>query len=191
VSLPGVREPEVIGRGDDMPAVADGVLLVVGDCDGLYVGMDDRWRAVERGPGVGVQDMSVDVDWLPVGERVPLVTFGRGDEATVVGLVRTGDHQVRVDVLGPDMPGEEAEWELGTPTDLGGNTTFRASTDPRQPTANVAHGDVVLNVTQLPRDDGDLVVSVGEAPRRPGVARTAPRIEPVPPDMSVCERALD
>jgi hypothetical protein len=191
VALPGARQPHVVGPGDDLPAVADGDLLVVGDCDGLYVGVDDKWRAVERGPGVGVHDLSVDVDWLPVGERVPLVTFGRGDTSTVVGLVRTGDREVRVDVLGPDMPGEAAEWQLGEPVDLGGTTTFRASTDPRQPTANVAHGDLVLNAAQLPRDDGSLPVSVGEAPRRAGMARPAPRIEPVPPDMAVCESALD
>jgi hypothetical protein len=190
VALPGAQAPHVIGRDDDLPAVADGELLVVGDCDGLYVGMGERWRAVERGPGVGVHDFSVDVDWLPVGERVPLVTFGGGDTSTVVGLVRTGDHEVRVDVLGPDMPGEPAEWQQGEPVDLGGNVTFRASTDPRQPTANVAHGDEVLNPAQLPRDDGDLPMTVGEAPRRPGVARSAPHIEPVVPDMPVCNAAL-
>jgi hypothetical protein len=191
-SLPGAREPLVIGRDDDMPAVADGELLVVGDCDGLYVGVDDKWRAVERGPGVGVHDIAVDVDWLPVGERVPLSTVGRGDQSTVVGIVRTGDHEVRVDVSGPEEtngPGEDAEWQLGEPLDVGGDTTFRVSTDRRQPTANVAHGDLVLNVTQLPQGD-DLAVSVGEAPRRPGVARTAPRVEPVPPDMPACDQVL-
>jgi hypothetical protein len=195
-SLPGAHEPMRVDRDDQLPEVADGTLVVVGDCDGLYVGVEDKWRAVERGPGVGVHDLAVDVDELPGGRRVPLVTVQDGRRSTVVAVVRTADHEVRADVLGPEPSGGgEAEWQLGTPVDLGGRVTFRVSTDPRQPTANVAVGDRVINPAQLPQDEGDedLRVRVGESPDRPGVAAAMPPsadLERVPADRSACERVL-
>jgi hypothetical protein len=214
LSLPGARSPLAVGRDEALPPVADGALIVVGDCDGLYVGVDDRWQPVERGPGAGVHDVSLDVDELPLGERVPLLTFGSGVESAVVGIVRTDDGEVRLDVLGPDLrgmepaepaEGEEAgeaeeaedvgppEWQLGTPLRATGTQTFRASTDPRLATANVSRDDLVLNAAALPKDvEGDMAVALGEAPDRGGVATSSPvPIERVEPDTPVCDLARD
>lgn len=206
LALPGAPSPIAVARDEALPPVADGALLVVGECDGLYVGVNDRWQPVERGPGTGVHDVTLDVGELPLDERVPLVTFGSGVESAVVGIVRTGDGEVRLDVLGPDLRGMAAEegsspdedpgppeWHIGTPVRAGGVTTFRASTDPRLPTANVSRDDVVVNGAPLPKDvDGEMAIALGEAPDRGGVARTSPvPVERVVPDMPVCERARD
>ncbi|HLM64920.1 MAG TPA: hypothetical protein VK306_11530 [Acidimicrobiales bacterium] len=186
VALPGAPSPVSVDRDDRLPPVADGVLAVVGDCDGLYVGVRDRWLGVERGPGVGVHDVRLDVDDLPVGDRLPLLTFRTDGQSTVVGIVRLADGTVRVDVLPAEWT--DADWQLGVPAELDGTVTLQASADPRQLTANLQHGGTVLNATALP--SGSDEVTIGEAPDREGVARSLPGVEAVRPDRSLCEEAL-
>jgi hypothetical protein len=189
VDSPGAPQPIQIDRDDRLPAASDGALLVVGDCDGLYVGVRDDWLAVERGPGVGVHDLRVDLDRAPMGDRVPVLTFGRGDDATVVALVRLSDDTARVDVLGP---GADRPWLEGLPRDLEGELTLRVTDDRRQPANNVyRHDGLVLNLVYQPVGDGATEVMLGEAPDRPGVAGSYPGgVERITPDTSVCRAAL-
>ena len=166
LDLPGAPEADTVGLDQDLPPVADGGLLAVGDCDGLYVGVRDRWLAVERGPGVGVYDLAIDLDDLPIGERFPLLSYGAADgQATVVGVVRTDEATIRVDVLLPEF--YESDWDLGIPTELDGPVTLRVVGDPRQPTGNVLHGTTLLNRQNLPGITAP--VRIGRGPARPGV----------------------
>jgi hypothetical protein len=189
LDLPGAPRAETVGLDQAFPPVADGGLLAVGDCDGLYVGVRDRWLAVERGPGVGVYDVAVDLDDLPTGDRFPLLSYGGdGAQATVVGVVRTGESTIRVDVLLPES--YDADWVLGIPTDLDGRRTLRVVGDRRQPTGNVVHGTTLLNVQSLPVVDDP--VHLGQAPERPGVAAQWPGdVRQVPADAPLCRAALD
>lgn len=188
VAAPGAPDPLRIDIDDPLPRARDGGLLVVGDCDGLYMGVRDDWLSVQRGPAVGVYDLRVDVDRLPVGQRFPLITLGRGDEATVIGLVRLDDGTTRVDTLGPEAI--DRPWLKGLPRDLDGELTLRVTADHRQPANNVYHGDLPLNLVYLPSGEGADQVMLGRAPDRPGVARTLPGgVETVDPDLSVCRSA--
>ena len=187
VALPGAPTPVSVDVEDPLPPVADGALAVVGDCDGLYVGVRDRWLGVERGPGVGVHEVRLGVDDLPIGDRLPLLTFRTGGQSTVVGILRLDDGTVRIDALPAERTG--ADWQLGAPVDLDGTVTLRASADARQLTANVEHGVTALNATALP--SGSDEVTIGEAPDREGVARSLPGAEAVRHDRSLCEDALD
>jgi hypothetical protein len=188
LDLPGAPRAETVGLDQAFPPVADGGLLALGDCDGLYVGVRDRWLAVERGPGVGVYDLAVDLDDLPTGDRFPLLSYGGGAQATVVGVVRTGESTIRVDVLLPAS--YDADWILGIPTDLDGRRTLRVVGDRRQPTGNVVHGTTLLNVQSLPVVDDP--VRLGQAPERPGVAAQWPGdVRQVATDAPLCRAALD
>lgn len=187
LDLPGAPRADAIGLDQQFPPVADGALLAVGDCDGLYVGVRDRWLAVERGPGVGVYDLEVDLDRLPIGDRFPLLSYGTGEQSTIVGVVRTDDDTVRVDVLLPEF--YEADWVQGIPADLDGEVTLRAVADRRQPTGNVVHGTTLLNVQNLPAIEDP--VRLGEATDRPGVAPGWPGpVRQVDTDLSLCRTAL-
>jgi len=190
LDLPGAPEAEPLRLDQGLPPVADGGLLAVGDCDGLYVGVRDRWLAVERGPGVGVYDLAVDLDDLPVGDRLPLISYGGdGDDAqaTIIAVVRTDEDTIRVDVLLPEF--YESGWNLGIPTDLDGPVTLRVVGDPRQQTGNVVHGTTLLNVQSLPAV-GD-PVRLGEAPERPGVRAAWPGdVRQVDADEALCRSAL-
>jgi hypothetical protein len=175
-----------VGVDDPLPRIADGALAVVGDCDGLYLGMWDTWRAVERGPGVGVYDVEVDLDRLSQGERAPLATFGEGDDSLVVGIVRLDDERVRVDILLPAF--YEVGWRLGDPVELDGQVTLRLNADDRDPPATVRVGDRALNGTPLPPD---MPITLGTAPDRPGVEAAYPgTVRPVPADQAVCRELL-
>jgi hypothetical protein len=188
---PGAPSAQTIGLRDPFPPVADGGLLAVGDCDGLYIGMRDQWLAVERGPGVGVFDLRVDLDDLPVGDRYPLISYGATDEqATVVGVVRLDDDTIRVDTLLPAF--FESDWDLGQPVDLGGEETIRVVADPRQKTSNVWHGTTLLNPNNLVQAREP--VNLGTTPDRPGVAASWPSVdgdgvELLDADTSVCRAA--
>ena len=188
VDMPGAREPLRVALDERLPPVADGGLAVVGDCGGLYVGVRDRWLGVERGPDVGVYEVRLDVDALPVGDRVPLLTFRDDEHTTVLGAVRLDDGDVRVDVLPPEWT--EPEWVLGSPVPLDGTVTLRASTDPRQLTASIQHGSTVLNPAQLGAPGRWDEVLVGEAPDREGVRAAFPGVEPVPFEPGLCEDAV-
>ena len=68
---------------------------------------------------MGVYDIRVDLDALDdlePGERAPLVTFGDGPDAAVVGLLRLPDGRVRADLDSPATDG----WRAGWPHDLDG-----------------------------------------------------------------------
>lgn len=183
VGLPGAPEPQLIAVDDPLPAVADGALVVVGDCDGLYAGEWDRWRAVERGPAVGVYDVRLDLDDLPVNDRMPVGTFGWGDESTVVGIVRLDDGTVRVDVLHPAI--FELDWRLGKPAELDGEVVIRLNADPRVQPSNTMSGDLILNTEGLLLDR----MTLGAAPPRDGVAARYPGdVEPAPVEPDVCRR---
>ncbi|HEV7757851.1 MAG TPA: hypothetical protein VGO78_02640 [Acidimicrobiales bacterium] len=189
MDLPGAPEADTVDLDQGFPPVADGGLLAVGDCDGLYVGVRDRWLAVERGPGVGVYDLVVDLDDLPVGDRFPLLSYGGADDetqATVVAVVRTDERTIRVDVLLPDF--FESDWQLGLPTELSGRVTLRVVGDPRQPTSNVVHGTTLLNPQNLPAIAEP--VRAGEAPGREGVAGRWPgSVRTLAPDDALCRDA--
>jgi hypothetical protein len=172
---PGAPTAQSIGLDDPFPPVADGGLLAVGDCDGLYIGMRDQWLAVERGPGVGVFDLRVDLDDLPIGDRFPLISYGATDkQATIVAVVRTDDDTIRVDVLLPDF--FETDWDLGQPVDLSGEVTLRVVADPRQKVSNVWHDTRLLNPVNLP--PAREPINPGSAPDRPGVVGEWPGAGP-------------
>ena len=187
LALPGAPEPVRVDRGTPLPPVADGALVVVGDCDGLYVGVDDRWWGVERGPGVAVHELAVDLARLPTGGRVPLATFGTGDESTVVAATRLADGAVRVDVLQPAF--FELDWAEGTPVDLDGTARLRIDTDPHQGSHGVYHGRSHINGNGILADGP---VTLGRAPARDGVATRYPGpVTAVDPDVSICRDAID
>lgn len=172
-AAPGSPEPLTVGLDDSLPRARDGALVVVGDCDGLYVGVRDIWRPVERGPEVGVHDVRLDVSDLPMGERVPIVTLGRGEGATVVAVVRLKEDMARVDVLGPQSVGRG--WQEYEPQRLQGEVMLRIAAD-RRALANDVHWDnVAIAAVPRPVGDGADDVELGD-----GVERLAP-------DMSTCE----
>jgi hypothetical protein len=190
LDLPGGPTAETLRLDQDLPPVGDGGLLAVGDCDGLYVGVRDRWLAVDRGPGVGVYDLAIDLDDLPIGDRFPLMSYdgdGDPDQTTIIGVVRTDEDTVRVDVL---LPGFfESDWTLGIPTELRGRVTLRVVADPRQQTGNVVHGTTLLNVQSLPAIDDP--VRIGAASARPGVRAAWPGdVRQLDADKSLCRSAL-
>lgn len=185
VALPGAPEPMRVAAGEGLPTIADGALAVVGDCDGLYVGVDDRWWAVERGPEVEVYEFEVDLDDLPPRGRYPLATFGDGEQSTVVAASRAGD-DVRIEVLQPAY--FETGWRAGPRVDLDGEVTLRIDADPRQQSHGVHHGRTILTTSGVLADGP---VAWGEAPDRRGVADRFPgAVTPVEPDRSICRDAL-
>ncbi len=186
LAMPGSPDVVQVAAGDLLPAVADGTLAVVGDCDGLYLGVGDEWHAIERGPGAGVYEVEVDLDRLPDEGRVPLATFGTGDQSTVVAIGRVDDGDVRVDVLQPEF--FEPEWTEGTPVDLDGTVTLRIDDDPRQQSQGVHHERTILTIAGVLARGG---ATLGEAPDRPGVASTYPGgVTPIESDGSLCRDAL-
>jgi hypothetical protein len=188
-ALPGAPDPIRIGLDDPLPPARDGGVLVVGDCDGLYVGVRDDWLAVERSPAVNVFDLQVDLDDAPIGERVPLATVGQGDQATVLAVMRLSDDTARFDTLEPEDRG--LPWLNGVARDLQGEVTIRVTADHRQPANNVFHGTLVLNLVYVPPGEGAAAVTLGRAPDRPGIARAYPgSVTEVPPDMAVCRSVL-
>jgi hypothetical protein len=189
-SLPGSYEPlEVSPQAPWLPESAfDSRLAVVGECDGLYLRLEDEWRGVERGPAVDVYDLRVDLDTLPVDERVPLVTLGEGPSETVVAIRRVGDGQVRVDVSRPT--GTSGGWSLGIPATLSGTVTMRVDADFRERDRWVSVGATVLHGGPLPTDTE--TPDLGRAPAGYGSATRFPGdIELVAPELSLCERAAD
>jgi hypothetical protein len=188
VGVPGDYEPYVVPADwPFLPNVAfDGRLTVVGDCDGLYARVGADWLGVERGPGVGVHDLRIDLDELSTGVRAPLVTLGTGKSMTIVAIRRLDDDRVRVDVSQP--PARGGGWSLGTPIALAGEVTLRVAADSRQAPSMVTYGRVVLNGAVLDADGHPLY---GRAPPGHGVAETYPgdlALDPVEPRL--CREAL-
>lgn len=189
-SLPGSYEPlEVSPFAPWLPESAfDSRLAVVGECDGLYLRLEDEWRGVERGPAVDVYDLRVDLDVLPDDERVPLMTLGEGPTEAVVAIRRVGDGQVRVDVSRP--PGTSGGWSLGIPATLSGTITMRIDADFRERDRWVSVGATVLHGGPLPTDTE--TPEIGRAPAGYGSATRFPgEIEQIVPELSLCERAAD
>lgn len=190
--LPGGRPPVVTvdAETERLPEAADGTLAVVADCDGFYVRVGETWWGVDRGPGAGVYDVAVDLDGLRVldrGERAPLVTFGRGPDASVVALTRLAGGEVRVDTYIPGTGG----WAEGTLAPLDGQVTVRLSADPRTNDNLISVGRTVLHT--VPTSDPAAEATVGALPGGvavPGVTERYPgEAELVPYDPSLCQDA--
>jgi len=190
--LPGVRRSVVEVSPDRLrlPAAADGTLAVVGDCLGLYQRVGDIWYGAGRGPGVGVHHIRVDLDaldQLDPGQRAPLVTFGDGPDAAVVGLARLRDGTVRADL---GTPGSD-DWAEGWAHDLDGEVTVRVVADPRTADRYLWVGRAHLNVS--PVRDPEAVATVGRLPAGltvPGAVDRYPGdIAEVPFDPSLCRDA--
>jgi hypothetical protein len=190
--LPGGRPPVVtVDAGTErLPDAADGTLAVVGDCDGFYVRVGETWWGVDRGPGAGVYEVAVDLDALralDAGARAPLVTLGRGPDASVVALTRLAGGEVRVDTYTPGTGG----WAEGTPAPLDGQVTARLSADPRTDDNVVTVGRTVLHA--VPTTDPAAEPTVGALPGGvtvPGVTDRYPGgAELVPYDRSLCQDA--
>ncbi len=184
--LPGGRRPVVAvpADADELPDAPDGTLGVVGDCLGLYARVGDTWFGVDRGPGVGVHDLRVDLDALETGERVPLVAFGHGADASVAALVRLPDGDVRLDVENPLSDG----WSEGFPVSLDGEVTVRVNTDPRAIDRFVRVGRTVLYdqwITDLGTEP--ILGALPAGTSMPGVADSYPgEVEPLPFDATLC-----
>ena len=190
--LPAGRPPVVTvdAESERLPEAADGTLAVVADCGGFYVRVGETWWGVDRGPGAGVYDVAVDLDALralDAGERAPLVTFGRGPNASVVALTRLAGREVRVDTYTPSTGG----WAGGTPTALDGRVTVRLSADPRTNDNVISVGSTVLHT--VPTTDPAAEPTVGALPGGvavPGVTERYPgEAELMPYDPSLCQDA--
>jgi hypothetical protein len=190
--LPGGGAPVVtVDPGSErLPDAADGTLAVVGDCLGFYVRVGETWWGVDRGPGAGVYHVAVDLDALralDTGERAPLLTFGRGADASVVALTRLGGGEVRVDTFTPGTGG----WAEGPPAPLDGRVTVRLSADPRVDDNRISVGGTVLHTA--PTRDRAGEATVGALPSgvaMPGVADRYPgEAELMPYDPSLCHDA--
>jgi hypothetical protein len=187
LSSPNVTE---LDEGAPLPAVAfDGLHAVVGDCDGVYVRVGGGWVPAERGPGVDVFDITVDLDALDRldddATRAPLVTMGSGYGAVVVAVTRTSDDEVRVDV----WDGPNRGWRTGAAQPLTGEVTIHVEGDRRTAPNAITSGDVYLYSEHVsaPRSGG---YRIGAAPEIPGVAARYPgAITLDEPDRSIC-RAL-
>ncbi|HEX8804755.1 MAG TPA: hypothetical protein VF743_11185, partial [Acidimicrobiales bacterium] len=189
LATPGAYDPFLVPADwPFLPQEFDGRLVIVGECQGLYTRINDRWMGVERGPAVGVHDLRVDLDRLPTGERAPLVTLGRGDAMTIVAVRRLDAERVRVDVSVPTRVGGR-HWQYGTPVRLRGTVTIRVEADARQPPSLVLHGRQVLNGALL--DPGPTPPRYGRAPAGFGTAVTYPGgVELTPIEPTVCREAL-
>jgi hypothetical protein len=190
--LPGGGAPVVtVDPGSErLPDAADGTLAVVGDCLGFYVRVGETWWGVDRGPGAGVYHVAVDLDALralDTGERAPLLTLGRGADASVVALTRLGGGEVRVDSFTPGTGG----WAEGAPAPLDGRVTVRLSADPRVDDNRISVGGTVLHTA--PTRDPAAEPTVGALPggvAMPGVADRYPgEAELMPYDPSLCHDA--
>jgi hypothetical protein len=193
LSLPGAYQPYALPpRWGFMPGNAfDGRLTIIGECQGMYVRVDDQWLGVERGPDVGVHDLRVDLDRLEEGERVPLVTLDDGARMTIVAIERVDGERVRVDVSDPPG-GSRRGWNEGDPVALDGVVTIRVDADARTSPSMVLTGRRVLNGSPLGEGD-DAAPRYGEAPDGYGVAEAYPDggVELLPYDPDVCPKALD
>ena len=190
--LPGGGAPVVtVDAGSErLPDAADGTLAVIGDCLGFYVRVGETWWGVDRGPGVGMYDVAVDLDALRAlgtGERAPLLSLGRGADASVVALTRLAGGEVRVDTFTPGMGG----WDEGTPAAVDGRVTVRLSADPRIDDNRISVGSTVLHTA--PTSDPAAEPTVGALPEGvavPGVAGRYPgEAELMPYDPSLCRDA--
>jgi hypothetical protein len=193
--LPGGGAPVVtVDAGSErLPDAADGTLAVVGDCLGFYVRVGETWWGVERGPGAGVYDIAVDLDalrTLDAGERAPLVTIGRGRQASVAALSRLPRGDVRVDTYAAGADG----WIEGTPAALDGRVTVRLSVDPRTSDHFIRVGSTVLHAVLTSGPTVPPVEpTVGALPSGvavPGVTERYPgEAELVPYDPQLCQDA--
>jgi hypothetical protein len=189
-NLPVSKEPAFVPLGRPLPDEAwDGRLAVVGECDALYVRVGDQWLGVERGPSVGVYDITVDLDALDTlaeGERAPLLTLGSGFDETVVAITRTTGDRVRLDV----WAGAESGWSTWSPQDLHGTVTLRVEADRNQTPNQISHLGRAVYAGAIPRPSA--FAQVGRGPDLPGVAERYPgRIELTPEDRSICHAVTD
>jgi hypothetical protein len=190
--LPGDRDSvREVPAGDlRLPSAPDGTLAVVGDCLGLYTRVGDVWYGVDRGPGVGVYELRVDLDALDdlgVGRRAPLASFVDGDDVRAITLTRLVSGEIRADQW---TAGDDA-WRIGRPVDVGGEVTLRIEADPRVVDRFTRVGRTFLNIS--PPWSPTTEVTIGRAPpgvSAPGTVDSYPgAVEAVPFDPSLCRDA--
>lgn len=190
-NLPFAKVPDLVDLGDPLTSMTwESRVAVVGDCDGVYIRVDERWQPVERGIDVGVYHLRLDADALDTlepGQRAPVVTIGRGRDASVVAVARDVPGQMRVDV----WAGPEEGWDAGRATDVEGTIELQVVADRYTPPNAVYLDDEVMYYGRIPRTSYYAPAFVGQAPEDdtpPGVADRYPGdIELVPTDHSVCD----
>jgi hypothetical protein len=190
--LPGDRNwvREVPADDRRLPSAPDGMLAVVGDCLGFYTRVGDVWYGVDRGPGVGVYELRVDLDALDdlrLGRRAPLASFVDGDDVRVITLTRLVSGGVRAD----QWLAGDGEWRIGRPADVDGAVTLRIEADPHVRARTTRVGRTFLNLS--PPWSPTTEVTIGRAPPGvtvPGTVDSYPgAIETVPFDPSLCHDA--
>ncbi|MET0627254.1 MAG: hypothetical protein ABW033_02200 [Acidimicrobiia bacterium] len=101
----GLGPVELIGAGDPLPDGVGraGALVIVGDCEALYLsdGMDVNsikvtpWNGVERAQGSAHRRFRITIPERKAGTIVPILTAGTSDEPFGILLEYLGDDQVR------------------------------------------------------------------------------------------------
>jgi hypothetical protein len=184
-ALPGADDPLRLAPHEPLPATAsDGTTVIVGDCDALYLRVDERWVPVERGEAAGVHEVRVDLDELglvPDGDRAPLVTVGDGADETTVAVSRSDGH-TRVDV----WTQASGRWVTPVERDLEGLVTFRVVGDPLVGGVPGIHHAGQPHEVPLPAAAVE-PVRVGYAGTAPDVRRRFPGpVDRLTAEMSTC-----
>ena len=143
----GIGPAERVGARDPLPNGIGraGTLLIVGDCDGLYVsdGMDvnsfkpSPWNAVERGAGTGHRRFRVTVPHRPKGTIVPIMTAD-SDTPRGILLEYLGGDSVRL-LYRTDGPDDRVDVPFDI--DFGREYDVDVVTDWRVDTTKVRWGD--------------------------------------------------
>jgi hypothetical protein len=189
-ALPGADAPLRLAQHEPLPATApDGTTVVVGECDALYLRVEDRWVPVERGDAAGVHEVRVDLDGLgrvPDGDRAPLVTVGDGADEATVGVARSDGH-----TLVAVWTRATGRWVTLVERDLEGLVTFRVVGDPRvRGVPGIHHAG---QPHEIPLPAGVVgPVRVGYAGTAPDVSRRFPGpVDRLTPELSTCRALSD
>jgi hypothetical protein len=189
-ALPGADDPLRLAPHEPLPATAsDGTAVIVGECDALYLRVDERWVPVERGEAAGIHEVRVDLDGLgrvPDGDRAPLLTVGDGADETTVAVSRSGGRtQVAV------WAQATGRWVTLVERDLEGLVTFRVVGDPRlRGVAGIHHAGQPHEVPLPAAAVGP--VRVGHAGTARDVRRRFPGpVDRLTPELSTCRALSD
>lgn len=128
-----------------------GKLLVVGDCDGLYVGQSDGvWTPIETSAGVGVPVVRIDGRPEIGSEGIKLASVAD----LAIFLVSVDDRTVRVDIS------RGTHLEQGTPFKVqSGPIELAIDLDANLPTVQVRHGDDNIALLSGPPPNGPFVLA--------------------------------
>lgn len=116
----GDAVPRRLRRDDALPPGDEGDLVVVGDCEALYLNdgnptdalRDLSWIPVERSAAAGRRPFRLELDAQPVGARLPLATaVGPDGPTTLVLEIADGDAAV-VELRSPTFISRSAEFDL-------------------------------------------------------------------------------